>query len=89
MALKAAYTFLQVQYPFVHNLDELRNSLPNDCLLTCEFPDLKALTDRGVIQRYPRRQGGLTRDGVRRDVAQARALLAAVRRDLEQHGFTA
>ena len=89
MALKAIYIFLQIQYPFVHNLDELRDGLPDDWPLKREFPDLEHLTAWAVIQRYPGKQGALTRDDVRRHVAQTRALVTAIRRDLEQHGFPA
>lgn len=86
-ALKAIYIFLQIQYPFTHNLDELRNGLPDGWPLKAEFPDLGALFHWAVIQRYPGAQMA-TREDARRDVAQARALLTAVRRDLEQHGLT-
>lgn len=86
-ALKAVYIFQQVQYPFSHNLDELRNGIPEGWRLKAEFPNLKALSDWAVEQRYPGAQRANTREDARRHVRQARALLDAVRRDLEAHGY--
>lgn len=88
-ALKAIYIFLQIQYPLIHELEKLRDDLPDDWPLKREFPGLKELNVWTVVQRYPGAKGLASRDDARRHVAMARALLAAVRRDLEQHGFTA
>ncbi len=88
-ALKAIYIFLQIQYPFIHGLHKLRDALPDDWPVKREFPDLGELNIWAVIQRYPGAEGLASRDGAHRHVAMARALLAAMRRDLEQHGFTA
>jgi len=87
-ALKAVYIFLQIQYPFSHDLDELRNGLPSDWPLTDVFPDLEELSKWAVVQRYPGAQGAWTRDDARRHVHQARALLDVVKRELRAHGFT-
>jgi HEPN domain-containing protein len=87
-ALKAIYVFLQLQYPFMHDLDQLRNGLPDGWPIKQEFPLLKPLTDWAVNERYPGAQKEATREDARRHVTLAQALLRAARRDLEQHGFT-
>ena len=86
-ALKAVYIFVQVQYPFSHNLDELCQGIPEGWAFKTAFPDLNELTLWAVVQRYPSAQGSLTLEDARRHVRQARALIEAVRRDLGEHGY--
>jgi len=81
-ALKAVYIFLQIQYPFSHDLDELRNGLPAGWGLREEYPDLRELSMWAGEARYPGAQTANTRDDARRHVQQARALLTSVRREL-------
>ncbi|MGB3765394.1 MAG: HEPN domain-containing protein [Phormidesmis sp.] len=52
-AIKAALIFLQVKFPFVHDLDELRNRLPDQWKCVEDYPELDALTDFAVEGRYP------------------------------------
>jgi HEPN domain-containing protein/predicted nucleotidyltransferase len=88
-ALKAVYIFLQVQYPLSHNLDELRDGIPEGWSFRDAFPDLKELSLWAVVLRYPGGQASLSLADARRHVRQARALLEAVRRDLGEHGYNA
>lgn len=85
-ALKAIFIFLQVQYPFTHNLDELRERLPAGWRVKEEHPDLKGLSAWAVEPRYPSRFL-VTRDEARGVVQQARAVQASVLRGLRAHGF--
>lgn len=52
-ALKAAFIYLQSDYPWRHDLDALRNMLPDDWLVKREHPDLARLTEWAVEARYP------------------------------------
>lgn len=86
-ALKSAFIFLQIQYPFTHNLDDLRERLPAGWRLKTEHADLSELSKWAVEPRYPGGFAARSRDEVRSLVQRARALLAAILRDLEQHGY--
>jgi len=86
-ALRAVYVFVQIQYPFTRDLDHLRNGLPAGWRLQAEFPDLRALSRWEVVQNYPPAGAGLTLQDARRDARQARALIAAIRRDLAERGY--
>jgi HEPN domain-containing protein len=52
-ALKAALVFLQVDFPWVHDLDALRNLLPEGWRARREHPDLAELSEWAVEARYP------------------------------------
>jgi HEPN domain-containing protein/predicted nucleotidyltransferase len=88
MALKAVFVFLQIQYPLIHDLDKLRDALPAGWKVKNEFPNLGALSKWAVEDRYPGAQTERTAVDARCHVEQARGLLASVRRDLSEHGFT-
>ena len=85
-ALKAIFIFLQVQYPFTHDLEKLRDLLPTGWRVKEAHPDLKALSAWAVEPRYPNRFL-VTRDEARGVVRQARAVQRSVLRDLRAHGF--
>lgn len=57
-ALKSALVFLQVEYPFLHDLDAIRSRLPDGWLVKQEHPDLALLTECGEpgVQRWNRRR---------------------------------
>jgi HEPN domain-containing protein len=52
-ALKAIFVYLQVDYPWKHDLDALRNLLPDDWPVKRQYPDLARLTEWAVEARYP------------------------------------
>ena len=52
-ALKAACVLLDVEFPFTHDLDRLRDLLPEGWRVKTEFPDLAELTIWAVEARYP------------------------------------
>ncbi len=52
-ALKAIFVYLQIDYPWRHDLDALRNQLPNDWPVKGEYSDLARLTEWAVEARYP------------------------------------
>jgi HEPN domain-containing protein len=52
-ALKAVLIYLQIEYPRSHDLDMLRNLVPDGWQLKVEHPDLAGLTEWAVEARYP------------------------------------
>jgi len=52
-ALKAVLVFLQIDFPFWHDLDALRNLIPDGWSVKEEYPDLAELTQWAVESRYP------------------------------------
>ena len=86
-ALKAVLVFLQIDFPHWHDLDALRNRIPEGWSLKADHPDLSALTEWAVEARYP----GDWPEAVERDaqvaVEQARAIWHSVCRDLSRHGL--
>ena len=86
-ALKAIFVYLQIQYPFTHNLGELRDKLPPGWRVKEEHPDLAELGKWAVEPRYPGGFAAVSREDVQAFVRQAEDLLARVLRDLAEHGY--
>lgn len=87
-ALKSALIFLQIEFPFRHDLDMLRNLLPQDWQTPFNHPDLTRLTEWAVEARYPSLTVDPTHEDAAMAVAQASAVVESVQRDLQQHGFS-
>jgi HEPN domain-containing protein len=86
-ALKAVLIFLQIEYPYTHNLNVLRNLVPEGWNLKEENPDLAALTAWAIEARYPGDWPEATAADARTAVLQARAVWTSVLRDLADHRF--
>jgi HEPN domain-containing protein/predicted nucleotidyltransferase len=86
-SIKSIYIYLQIQYPFTHNLDLLRDALPDGWEVKTAHPDLRALSLWAVEQRYPGSQSEHGHEDAMRHVAQARSLIETVTRDLRAHGL--
>jgi len=86
-ALKAVLVFLQVDYPFSHDLDASRNRIPSGWPVKDEHPNLQVLSGWSYRARYPGDWIPPTREDARAAIAQARAILQSVERDLKAHGF--
>ena len=52
-ALKAVLVFLEIDFPRSHDLDVLRNLIPEGWRVHVEHPDLADLTEWAVEARYP------------------------------------
>jgi HEPN domain-containing protein len=52
-AIKAAFVALQVDFPFIHDLEELRSRLPDNWKSQTEPAGLERLTQWAVESRYP------------------------------------
>ena len=87
-ALKAALIFAQVPPPRRHDLDALRDLLPDGWPLKLQLPGLAELTAHAVEARYPGDWPAPTRAEARRALRQARSVLDAVTHDLRTHGLS-
>ncbi|MDI6769636.1 MAG: HEPN domain-containing protein [Anaerolineales bacterium] len=86
-ALKAALTFLQVEFPWWHDLDTLRNLLPDDWQVKAEFPDLAVLTEWAVEARYPGDWPEASEADARFAAEQARQFWESIKTDFAQRGI--
>jgi len=87
-ALKAVFVFLEIEFPFVHDLDYLRDLLPDGWRVKREQPDLAALTEWAVEARYPGAMPEAVEADAQRAVQQARGVWESVYADLQERGFT-
>ncbi|GAB4466572.1 MAG: HEPN domain-containing protein [Anaerolineae bacterium] len=86
-ALKAVRVFLQVEFPRRHDLDALRNVVPDGWSLKEAHPDLAALTEWAVEARHPGDWPDATDADARAAVEQARGVWQSVQADLAQRGL--
>lgn len=87
-AIKACLIYLEIEFPLHHNLNHLRNLLPDGWQIKVEHPNLSALTVWVVEGRYPGDWPEPTHADAGQAVEQAKALLASVIHDLQAHGFS-
>jgi len=88
-ALKGALASQQIQFPFRHDLDALRNLLPGDWTVKQQQPDLAELTEWAVEGRYPGDWPDATVEDAQRAAAQARTVHECVIEDLARYGIRA
>ncbi len=86
-ALKAALCFLQIEFGKTHNLDTLRNLLPEDWTVRSRYPDLAELTAWAIEARYPGDWPEAREEDARRALEIASGVLSAIGRDLARRGF--
>jgi len=86
-ALKAVLVFLQIDFPYRHDLDALRNLIPDGWQLKQDHPDLADLTEWAVEARYPGDWPDATEGDAHAAVAQAQAIWESVQADLARHGL--
>lgn len=77
-ALKAVLVFLQIDFPRTHDLDALRNLIPNNWQFKHEHTDLASLSEWAVEARYPSEWEEPTLTDARNAVEQARAVYKSV-----------
>ena len=85
-ALKAGLVLLQRSFPYRHDLDALRNMLPDDWAIKRANPDLAALTEWAVEARYPGDWPDATADEARQAVDDARSVVTSVAGDMARLG---
>ncbi|HJY80461.1 MAG TPA: HEPN domain-containing protein [Candidatus Binatia bacterium] len=86
-ALKAILVFLEIDFPWRHDLDALRNLIPAGWQVKDEHPDLAGLTEWAVEARYPGDWPDATDADARSAVEQARAVWESVCADFDRHSF--
>lgn len=85
-AIKGALAYEQIPFPFRHDLDALRNLLPEGWTVKAQHPDLAELTEWAVEARYPGDWPEATADDARHAVEQARRVCQCVTHDLTGRG---
>ncbi len=85
-AIKAALASAQVDFPYTHDLDRLRQLVPDDWVRVKGLRDLASLTRYAVRWRYPNDQDAPTTDDAQAAVAQARRIVEEISLDLADHG---
>ena len=86
-ALKAVLISLEIDFPRTHDLNILRNLVPDSWQLNVAHPDLASLTGWAVEARYPGDMPEATNADASKAVEQARAVWTFISTELAQHGF--
>ncbi|MEA5452190.1 HEPN domain-containing protein [Leptolyngbya sp. CCNP1308] len=86
-SFKAVLIFEQIKFPFRHDLDELRNLVPEHWALSGCTVDLAELTEWAVEARYPTDDDDPIWEDAQRAVVQAKALYDVARSDLQRRGL--
>ena len=86
-ALKAVLVFLQIDFPKSHDLDALRNLIPDGWQLKKDQPDLADLTEWSIESRYPGDWPEAVEKDARLAIERARAVWTSVDNDLTRRGF--
>ena len=88
-ALKAALIFLQIDFRRTHNLNVLRDLLPEGWQLKTAPSNLKDLNRWAVEARYPEKMQEATKADASIAVEQAQAIWKSVSTALTEHGYHA
>lgn len=86
-ALKAVLIFLQIDFRRTHDLNVLRDLLPESWQLKTALPNLEDLNKWAVAARYPDDIQEPTKANASEAVEQARAVWTGASTELTQHGF--
>ncbi|MFN8633408.1 MAG: HEPN domain-containing protein [Chloroflexota bacterium] len=86
-ALKAILVYLQMRFPFSHDLDEIRNLVPSTWTVPVVHQDLSWLRQWAVEGRYPGNWPEATDRDAQTAASQARAVWETVLDDLDAHGL--
>ena len=85
-ALKAALVLDGIDYPYIHDLNELRDLMPGSWFLGEERPDLSDLTALAVETRYPGEWAERTAEDASRAGADARLAFSLVDAGFRRRG---
>ena len=86
-AIKAALVWLQIDFPWQHDLDVLRNLLPDDWRVKHENLDLATLTEWAMEARYPGDWPEASEADAQRAFEQARAIWRSISEDFARRGI--
>ena len=85
-ALKAALVLDRISFPFTHDLDALRNLLPDEWAVRHTHADLAELTEWAIETRYPGDWMEPTNADAARAESEARAVYGSVEVELRRRG---
>jgi HEPN domain-containing protein len=83
-AIKAIFVLLDIEFPFTHDLDRLRDLLPAGWRMKTEHPDLAELTIWAIEARYPGDMPEVVEADARHALQIAEAVYQAVAQDVVQ-----
>lgn len=86
-SLKAVLIFLEIDFRRTHDLEILRDMVPDTWNLQSRFPNLSELTRWSVESRYPDTSREATRENAAAAVEQACRLWTTLSAELVQHGY--
>lgn len=86
-AIKTVLVYLQIDFYRTHDLDALRNLVPDDWTIKHKFPDLAVLTEWAVEARYPGNWGEANAADARSAYQQAGEIIATLKGDAAAHGI--
>jgi len=84
--LKALLIFMQIEFPFRHDLELLRTLVPKNCECS-QLTNLEQLTEWAVESRYPSDLPDPSKQDAQDALQQAESVLAVVEQDLNQQGL--
>ena len=87
-ALKAALVLERIAFPFTHDLDALRNRIPEAWTVRTDHPDLAELTQWAVETRYPGDWPEVMESDAVRAEGEAAAVHDSVRAEFERRGLS-
>jgi len=82
-AIKAILIYEEVKFPKHHDLDRLRDLVPNDWKVKKQFPDLAELTIWAIESRYPGDTPDVTESEARETLVLAESVFNVVSVELE------
>lgn len=84
-ALKACLVLLGIEFPFIHDLDRLRDLIPDGWRVKIDRPDLASLTVWSVEARYPGDVPDVVKADAEEALRTAEAVYQGVSEDWEKH----
>jgi HEPN domain-containing protein len=87
--LKAGLIFLQIEFPFTHDLDRLRELLPEGWRIKSELPRLYSLSVWAIEARYPGDSPEAVEADAQAALGLAQAVWESVSADLAERGLAA
>jgi HEPN domain-containing protein len=86
-SIKASLVFLQIPFPKMHDLNRLRDLLPEGWDVKEDFPNLAGLSVWAVEPRYPGDLIEATREDAASAVTQARQIYETTLDELKRRGY--
>ena len=83
-ALKAVLIWLQINFPYTHDLDAIFRLIPEDWVVKNVEADFYRLSEYAVDTRYPGNWPDLSHDDAEKAVIDARRVVDAVEEDFKQ-----